>query len=123
MNRKEKILLHVDKNGRGIEIGPSYNPIVPRSEGYDVDVIDHMSRAELIAKYRKLGLAADHLDNIENVDFIWQDQSYEELTGNSKYYDWIIASHVIEHTPDLIEFLNRCDQVLKDDGVLSLVVP
>jgi SAM-dependent methyltransferase len=60
---------------------------------------------------------------VEDVDFIWQDQSYEELTGNSNYYDWIIASHVIEHTTDLIEFLNRCDRVLKDDGVLSLVVP
>ena len=123
MNRQEKILLHIDPTGHGIEVGPSYNPVAPRKNGYKVDVIDHLSRDELIAKYRGLGVNEDLLENIDDVDFIWQDQSYEELTGKSKHYDWIIASHVLEHTPDLIEFINRCDQVLKDDGVLSLVVP
>ena len=46
-----------------------------------------------------------------------------ELTGKRGHYDWIIASHVIEHTPDLIAFLASCEEVLKDDGVLCLVVP
>ena len=123
MNRTEKILFHIDKNGRGLEIGPSYNPVAPRKSGYKVHVIDHLDRDALVAKYKKLGVGADLLRNIEEVDFIWQDQSYDDLTGKRKYYDWVIASHVIEHTTDLIEFLNRCDRVLKDDGVLSLVVP
>ena len=120
MNRKEKVLRHINQNGRGIEIGPSYNPIAPKKEGYQVDIIDHMSREELIAKYK------DHhvnLENIEEVDFVWRGESYSELTGKSKYYDWIIASHVIEHVPDLIGFLNDCDAILKDDGVISLVIP
>ena len=60
---------------------------------------------------------------IEEVDFIWQGESYLELTGKPKYYDWIIASHVIEHIPNLISFFNDCDSILKDDGVISLVVP
>ena len=30
---------------------------------------------------------------------------------------------MIEHTPDLIAFLADCDAVLKDTGVLSLVIP
>jgi len=120
MNRKEKVLRHINQNGRGIEIGPSYNPIAPKKEGYQVHIIDHMSREELIAKYK------DHhvnLENIEEVDFVWRGESYSELTGKSKYYDWIIASHVIEHVPDLIGFLNDCDAILKDDGVISLVIP
>jgi len=120
MNRNEKVLRHINKNGHGIEIGPSHNPIAPKRDGYKVHIIDHMSRKQLITKYR------DHhvnLKNIEEVDFVWRDENYSELTGKSKYYDWIIASHVIEHTPDLIGFLNDCDAILKDEGVISLVIP
>lgn len=120
MNRNEKVLRHINKNGHGIEIGPSHNPIAPKRGGYKVHIIDHMSREQLITKYK------DHhvnLKNIEEVDFVWRDENYSELTGKSKYYDWIIASHVIEHTPDLIGFLNDCDAILKDEGVISLVIP
>jgi predicted SAM-dependent methyltransferase len=120
MNRKEKVLRHINKNGQGVEIGPSHSPVAPKKEGYKVHIIDHMSREQLIAKYK------DHhvnLENIEEVDFVWRGENYSELTGKDKYYDWIIASHMIEHTPDFIGFLNDCDTILKDDGVLSLVVP
>lgn len=120
MNREEKVLRHIDKNGYGIEIGPSHNPIAPKKKGYRVHIIDYMNREQLIIKYK------DHdvnLNNIEEVDFVWQGGNYLELTGKTKYYDWIIASHVIEHTPDFIGFLKDCDTILKDDGVISLVVP
>jgi len=120
MNDKEKVLKYIDKNGWGVEIGPSHNPVAQKKEGYKVHIIDHMNQEALIKKYR------DHqviLENIEEVDFIWQGESYSELTGKNNFYDWIIASQVIEHTPDLIGFLNDCDSILKDDGVLSLVVP
>lgn len=120
MDRNEKVLLHVDKNGHGIEIGPSHNPIAPKKDGYSVQIIDHASREQLIEKYKNHNL---NLDNIEEVDFVWQGQPYTELTGKSKHYDWIIASHLIEHTPDLIGFLKECDTILKDDGIISLVVP
>ena len=120
MNRKKKILEHLNLNGIGIEIGPSHNPVVPKKEGYRVQIMDHMSREGLIEKYKDHHL---NLDNIEPVDFVWQGQSYTELTGKKKYYDWIIASHLIEHTPDLIGFLNECDTILKDDAVISLVIP
>ncbi len=39
------------------------------------------------------------------------------------HYDWIIASHVIEHTPDFVGFLRECQTMLKPGGRLSLVVP
>jgi predicted SAM-dependent methyltransferase len=120
MNRKEKVLRHINKNGQGVEIGPSHSPVAPKKEGYKVHIIDHMSREQLIAKYK------DHhvnLENIEEVDFVWRGENYSELTGKDKYYDWIIASHVIEHTPDLLGFLNDCDTILKEDGVISLAVP
>ena len=120
MNRETKILQHIKKDGYGIEIGPSHSPIAPKKNGYKVHIIDHMNREELIAKYKDHGV---DYKNIEEVDFVWQGEKYSKLTDKSKYYDWIIASHVIEHTPDLIGFLNDCDDILKDDGVISLAIP
>lgn len=120
MNREEKILRYINKNGLGIEIGPSHSPVAPKNKGYKVHIIDHMSRKQLIAKYKDHGI---NLNKIEEVDFVWHGESYSELTGKTKYYDWIIASHVIEHTPDLIDFLKNCETILKDDGVISLVIP
>lgn len=120
MKNKEKVLQYIKRDGVGIEIGPSHNPIATKKEGYRVHIIDHMDREQLVEKYRSHGV---DLEKIEEVDFVWRGQPYAELTGNKKYYDWIIASHVIEHTPDLIGFLKDCDSILKDDGVISLVVP
>lgn len=120
LTRQQKVLYHINKNTYGIEIGPSHNPIAPKKEGYKVHIIDHLNREELITKYIGHNL---QLENIEEVDFVWHGQDYATLTGKSKFYDWIIASHVIEHTPDFIGFLLNCDSILKDDGIISLVVP
>lgn len=120
MTRKEKILRHIDKKKPGLEIGPSHSPIAPKREGFNVHVIDLLDKDGLLEKYTGHDV---NTERIEDVDFVWHGETYQELTGKSKYYDWIIASHVIEHTPDLIDFLNNCDAVLKDDGVISLAVP
>lgn len=120
MTRDEKVLQYITREGLGLEIGPSHAPIAPKKAGYMVDIIDHMSREQLLEKYQDHGV---HLENIEEVDYVWKGESYVELTGKPKHYDWIIASHLIEHTPDLIGFLNDCDTILKDDGVISFVVP
>lgn len=120
MNRKEKILMHIDAFGKGLEIGPSHSPVAPKREGFDVQSIDHLPKEELIRKY-----SAESVDisGVEEVDYVWRGEPYAELTGKRNYYDWIIASHLVEHTPDLIGFLNDCDSVLKETGVISLAVP
>jgi SAM-dependent methyltransferase len=120
MLRKEKILHRIDPDGRGLEIGPSYSPIAPKRAGFRVDILDHLDREGLVQKYRRLGV---DVDQIEPVDHVWNGEPYAELIGKTKHYDWIIASHVIEHTPDLIGFLDDCDRILKDTGALSLVIP
>jgi SAM-dependent methyltransferase len=119
-NRKQIILRDIDLKGLGLEIGPSHNPVAPKKEGFRVHVLDHLSREGLIEKYKDHGV---QLDNIEAVDFVWSGQSFRDLTGGEQQYDWIIASHVIEHTPDLIGFLNECESILKPGGVLSLAIP
>ena len=82
--RKARVLAGIDRNGFGLEIGPSHDPLAPKSEGYKVHVIDHASREELLVKYQPHNVP---LDRIEEVDFVWRGQTYLELTGRPKYYD------------------------------------
>lgn len=45
------------------------------------------------------------------------------MIGDRECYDYIVASHVIEHVPDMLGFLKECDVLLKPKGVLFLAVP
>lgn len=118
--REEKAFHLLDKTGLGLEIGPSHNPIAPKKQGYNVHILDHVSATELRNKYQGHGV---NLDNIEEVDFVWHGESFPELIGKTGCYDWIIASHVIEHVPDMISYLQQCEALLKPEGILSLVIP
>lgn len=120
MTRQEIILAHIKRDGLGLEIGAGCSPIAPKKEGFRVHVLDHCDKEALIEKYRPHGIA---VENIEEVDFVWDGRPYDQLIGRRHVYDWIIASHVLEHTTDLIGFLNDCDSLLKKNGVLSLAVP
>jgi 2-polyprenyl-3-methyl-5-hydroxy-6-metoxy-1,4-benzoquinol methylase len=104
----------------GLEIGAGCAPVAPKKQGFRVHVLDHCDKKALIEKYRRHEV---NIENIEEVDFVWDGRSYTELIGRRHIYDWIIGSHVLEHTTDLIGFLNDCDSLLKKDGVLSLAVP
>ncbi len=123
MNRNERVLAAVPTGGLGLEIGPSYNPIAAKAAGFDVRTMDHASREELVAKYSRIGMEAEQLDRIEEVDFIWTGQPLTDAVNTGERFDYIIASHVIEHTVDPIAFLNECGELLSDNGVICLVVP
>jgi len=119
-SREDKVFYLLNKKGLGLEIGPSHNPIAPKKKGYNVHILDHASASELRKKYRGHGI---NLENIEEVDFVWHGEPFQELIGNTNCYDWIIASHVIEHVPNLIAYLQQREALLKPDGILSLVIP
>lgn len=120
LSRFDKVFSKLDRKGLGLEIGPSHNPIAPKKQGFNVHILDHASAEDLKKKYAGHGV---NLDNIEEVDYVWKGESFEKLIGKKEFFDWIIASHVIEHVPDMISFLNQCSKILKSEGKLSLVIP
>jgi SAM-dependent methyltransferase len=123
MSRFDLVTKNINLLGCGLEIGPSHSPVLKKSMGYDVRILDHLNRDELIEKYRKLGVKEDALLNIDYVDYVWDGRPISDVIGDQNCFDYIIASHVIEHTPDLVSFLKECELLLKVGGVLSLVVP
>lgn len=121
-SREQKVLSGLKLDGLGLEIGPSHNPIAPKRAGFNVHILDHLDANGLREKYRAHAHLGVNVENIEEVDFVWKGEPLSQLVKGNRY-DWIIASHVIEHVPDMVSFLQQCEAILKPDGVLALVIP
>jgi SAM-dependent methyltransferase len=119
VERRERILGGLDLGGLGLEIGAGYGPLAAGTPGLNVRTLDHLDQAGLVEKYQRQGAPTDH---ILPVDYVWTGQRYADLVGEARF-DWIVASHVIEHTPDLVGFLNQCAEILAPGGIVTLAVP
>jgi SAM-dependent methyltransferase len=121
--RAEVLLAPVPPGSRIIEIGPSFSPIAPKSAGWNTVSIDHLTRDGLIAKY--CGQPGVDVNRIEPVDFLWVSGPLSDAIPQTEHgcFDAFVASHVIEHTPDLIDFLDSAATLVKPQGVVVLAVP
>ncbi len=119
-SRNSYILQKINKTGFGLEIGPSYNPVTSKKNGWNVEVADHLDAIALREKYSNWGV---DVSAIEDVDYVVGSKGLLAAIGKESTFDFIIASHVIEHVPDVVKFLVDCEKLLKFGGVLSLVVP
>ncbi|MEY2401345.1 MAG: hypothetical protein QOJ08_1456 [Ilumatobacteraceae bacterium] len=118
--RTDSLLRSIDvATAKGLELGPLINPVVRKDMG-DIRYIDHVDTDALRARY------ATHVgfdvDAIVPIDYV-SNGSIHDTVGPDIPFDYVIASHVIEHVPDVIGWLGDIRSVLKDDGVLSLAVP
>jgi len=103
-----------------LEIGPAHQAILPKREGYRTKTVDYLDRDGLVDKYKE----HEHydLDAIEVVDYVLPPGASmaDEIPER---FDIVLASHVIEHTTSLIDFLNECGKLLSPSGRVALVVP
>jgi hypothetical protein len=120
-NRKENLLSLIDPFCmEGLEIGPLSRPIVNKSDRTQIYYVDYASSEKLKEVYQNDSFVK--IDEIVETDFIWGEKTLPELI-NGKRFNYIIASHVIEHVPDLIGWLMELAEVLEDNGILSLAIP
>lgn len=104
----------------GVEIGPLCWPLVRRSDGGEIIYVDHTDTPHLRQKYKD----DPHLDinEIVDVDAVWGlNTLHEAIKG--RYVDYVVASHVVEHVPDLVTWLRELAAVLKPTGEVRLAVP
>jgi hypothetical protein len=121
--RDQILLAPVSRQAQIIEIGASYNPIAPKAGGWHTKTLDHTTREKLIAHYR--GHSGVDVNRIEEVDFIWTGGPLTDAVPTALHgtFDAFVASHVIEHTPDLIAFLDSAAVLLKAESVVILAIP
>jgi hypothetical protein len=121
MTRREKLLLGLDlERATAIEIGALDKPLLsPTSPG--AFFVDHLDTPSLRQKYA----AHDdvNLDNLVHVNGVWGEKSLAETVAAVAPVDSLVASHVIEHVPDMVNFLQEVATVLKPAGDLRLAIP
>jgi SAM-dependent methyltransferase len=121
VDRFERVREHIDvAGGRGLEIGPLTSPIVTRDLG-DVRYVDHLSTDDLRTKYAPDPLVDE--DAIVPIDFVWGSRTLAEAVGPAAPFDYVVASHVLEHVPDLVGWLEEVSEVLRPGGRLSVALP
>lgn len=111
--------------GPGLEIAPLNKPAMPKSK-WDVHYVDIISTDGLREHY------ADDpnvpINDIVEVDFPLTDPNgkvrrLSQVAKAKAPFAWVVASHVIEHVPDLITWLEDIASLLRDGGDLVLAVP
>jgi len=122
--RSQRLLSGLSGEDRLIEIGPSFNPVAAKSAGWNTVVVDHGSRAELVAKYA----TARDVDTslIEDVDVVWRGGPLENgfAPADAGTFTALIASHVLEHVPDPIAFFQSAGTLLHPTrGSIRLALP
>jgi len=100
------------KQGRIMDVGCGPGDILYllKKVGFDVYGLD-------ISKY---AVEAAHKNGLENVIQGMEDKLIE---FPDEFFDCIRGSHVIEHMPDPVKFLNLCRKKLKKNGLLILATP
>jgi 2-polyprenyl-3-methyl-5-hydroxy-6-metoxy-1,4-benzoquinol methylase len=119
MERREKLIGGVDlTNSVVAEIGALCNPMVKKSEA-DVRYVDYADAKKLRAHYAN----NPHIDpeRIVETDAIWGKDTL--LAALKQPVDLIVASHVVEHVPDLIAWFDELHLALAPTGQVALAIP
>lgn len=118
--RREFVFRTADPAGSALEIGPAHNAILPKRDGFDTKTVDYIDRAGLVEKYREFKQYSP--DDIEEVDYVIPAGGSMPQVIHERF-DLVLASHVLEHSISLIDFINDCTALLAPGGVFALVVP
>jgi predicted SAM-dependent methyltransferase len=124
MTARQRALEAVSPRGRlGVELGPLNRPLIRREDG-DILYADHRSTEDLRRKYAgHASVSGPDARPLEDVDLVLEHQSLAQALGPRAPVDYVVASHVIEHIPDPVGWLNELAAILREGGLVYLVVP
>ncbi len=121
VDRIETLLNGLDMKGTGLEVAPYFNPAID-AEKYDVRYTDYISTEEILAKANENPGAKGK--KIPEINFVWvPGKSLKECVNENIEFDYALASHVIEHVPNTIGWLNHILETMRVGAKLALAVP
>jgi SAM-dependent methyltransferase len=105
---------------KGLEFGALNKPTVDPSSG-DVRFVDFADTANLREQHRAF---PERVNALVEVTYVWSGSgSLADVIGTGELFDWAIASHVIEHVPNMLGWLRGIAEVLRPGAILNLAVP
>lgn len=118
--RRDCVFASASREATVLEIGPAHNAILPKRDGFSTRTVDYLDREGLIKRYEEHANYSP--EDIEEVDYVLPPGApMAEVIPDR--FDVVLASHVLEHTTSMIDFINESARLLNPGGVLALVVP
>jgi hypothetical protein len=105
---------------KGLEFGALNNPVIRPEQG-DIRFVDYATTERLRAHPH-----ASTIDKnaIVDVDYVWSGSgSLADVIETGELFDYGIASHVIEHVPNVLGWFHGIADVLKPGAFFNLAVP
>lgn len=109
-----------DFAGRGLEIAPYFDPFVDRSK-HAVLYTDYIPHDEI--KRKASENPSLNAADIPDIDFVWTPGQPLSLCAPVEKFDYVVASHVLEHVPNPIGWLNDVLSVVKTSGKVVIFLP
>ena len=119
VTRRERLLtMGADVSGDGLEIGAANNPIIHSPLCRYADYADTET---LRARFRESQYHGT--DSIVDVDYVWAGSGPLRPIVGEQRFDYVIASHVIEHVPNPLGWFRGIAAVIRPGGVFNLAIP
>jgi SAM-dependent methyltransferase len=117
--RHRRIAWALKLDGEGIEYGPLFRPIIDNNH-YKVRYVDFTDREALVKHYENdptVDTAA-----IREIDIVTNGKPVTDFVCTGSL-DYVVASHVWEHVPDFLGWLESNLAVLKPGGRIAVAYP
>lgn len=120
-SRFEKMTGTLDLRGQvGLEVGPLCFPVVRREHGTiyyaDVDTTEGL-------RTRYATDPAIDVNAIVEVDFATGDKTLRQTIGEAGRFDYVVLSHVFEHLPSPLTYLEDLHALLRPGGQVCMAIP
>jgi len=118
--RRAFVMSHLPAHLRGLEIAPYFNPMVDRSK-YDVFYVDCIDNDEI---QRKAGENPGAVGcYVPRIDAVWvPGKRLADCVGGRKFA-YAVASHVMEHVPNPLGWLNEILECVEVGGRVAIMLP
>lgn len=108
---------HLAPGCRSLEIGAFTRPTLD-SKKYRTSFLDFYSTEELLEQCTRYGFDPE---SVRPVDYVVRGNDYRSEVKDK--FDVVIANHVLEHIPNLIEWLIMIEDLTEKNGLLFLSLP
>ena len=105
-------------NLEGLEIGPLDKPLLSKNK-YAVQYLDIFPEKVLIERCRANSNRDEN--SVVPLDYVIGNKQISEVVKHK--FDYVVASHVIEHQPNMLGWLRDLTKILSANGKLFLIIP
>ena len=121
MDRYEVLTAPLKLSGTGLEIAPYFYPLLDKAR-HDVRYVDCIDNDTIAKKAAENPGAIGR--EVPRIDWVWTPgKPLRSCIPADIVFDYCVATHVMEHVPDTIGWLNQILEVMRDHAVLALALP